>query len=107
MKKVIIAFTAGQVLQLVILFAGQSLTYATNLLLFCAILGAAATLMLLLGSVLTALEAIPPEEELDEVAPIPKEIKVSNDKVERAEGLHEAVEAAQRRTARAIEGGAK
>jgi hypothetical protein len=90
MKKVIIAFTAGQVLQLVILFAGQSLTYATNLLLFCVILGAAATLMLLLGSVLTALETIPPEEEMDEVAPIPKEIKVTNTTVARAEDVRRA-----------------
>ena len=51
MKKITIAFTAGQALQLVILFAGQTLTYASNLFLFCVILGAAATLMLLLVSV--------------------------------------------------------
>lgn len=107
MKKIIIAFVAGQALQLLILFAGQSLTYAANLFLFCVILGAAATLMLLLGSVLTALEAIPSAEELDEVPELPKDIKVSNDKVERVEELHKAVEAAQRRSARAIEGAAK
>ena len=81
MKKITIAFTAGQALQLVILFAGQSLTYAANLFMFCVILGAAATLMLLLGSVLTALETIP--QDIDEVPELPKEIKVSNDKVER------------------------
>lgn len=81
MKKITIAFTAGQVLQLVILFAGQSLTYAANLFLFCVILGAAATLMLLLGSVLTALETIP--QDIDEVPELPKEIAVSNGKIER------------------------
>ena len=81
MKKITIAFTAGQALQLVILFAGQTLTYASNLFLFCVILGAAATLMLLLGSVLTALETIP--QDIDEVPELPKEIAVSNDKIER------------------------
>lgn len=89
MKKITIAFAAGQALQLVILFVGQTLTYAANLFLFCAILGAAATLMLLLGSVLTALETIP--QDMDEVPELPKEIKVSNDKVERVpktEGDH-------------------
>lgn len=91
MKKITIAFTAGQALQLVILFAGQSLTYATNLLLFCVILGAAATLMLLLGSVLTALETIPQADEMDEVAPIPKEIKVTNTTVARAEDVRRAM----------------
>lgn len=81
MKKTIIAFAAGQVLQLILLFVGMSLTYSTNLLAFCAIIGIMATLMLLVGSVLASIEAIP--NEFDEVAPIPEEIKVSNDKVER------------------------
>lgn len=81
MKKTIIAFAAGQVMQLVLLFVGQSLTYSTNLLAFCAIIGIMATLMLLVGSVLASIEAIP--NEFDEVAPLPEEIKVSNDKVER------------------------
>lgn len=100
MKKLTFAFAAGQALQLLILFVGQSLTYAANLFLFCVILGAAATLMLLLGSVLTALETV---EDIDEAPELPKGIKVSNDKVERVEELHKAVEAAQRRTARAVE----
>ena len=81
MKKTIIAFTAGQVLQLILLFVGMSLTYSTNLLAFCAIIGIMATLMLLVGSVLASIEAIP--SEFDEVAPLPEEIKVSNDKIER------------------------
>lgn len=81
MKKTIIAFAAGQVMQLVLLFVGQSITYSTNLLAFCSIIGIMATLMLLVGSVLASIEAIP--AEFDEVAPIPEEIKVSNDKIER------------------------
>ena len=81
MKKTIIAFTAGQIMQLVLLFVGQSLTYSANLLAFCAIIGIMATLMLLVGSVLASIEAIP--NEFDEVAPLPEEIKVSNDKIER------------------------
>ena len=81
MKKTIIAFTAGQVLQLILLFVGMSLTYSTNLLAFCAIIGIMATLMLLVGSVLASIEAIP--NEFDEVAPLPEEIKVSNAKIER------------------------
>ena len=81
MKKTITAFAAGQVLQLILLFVGMSLTYSTNLLPFCAIIGIMATLMLLVGSVLASIEAIP--NELDEVAPLPEEIKVSNDKIER------------------------
>lgn len=81
MKKTIIAFAAGQVLQLILLFVGMSLTYSANLLAFCAIIGIMATLMLLVGSVLASIEAIP--NEFDEVAPIPEEIKVSNDKIER------------------------
>lgn len=81
MKKTIIAFAAGQVLQLILLFVGMSLTYSTNLLAFCAIIGIMATLMLLVGSVLASIEAIP--NEFDEVAPLQEEIKVSNDKVER------------------------
>lgn len=81
MKKTIIAFTAGQVMQLVLLFVGQSLTYSTSLLAFCAIIGIMGTLMLLVGSVLASIEAIP--NEFDEVAPLPEEIKVSNEKIER------------------------
>ena len=90
MKKITIAFTAGQALQLVILFAGQTLTYAANLFLFCVTLAAAATLMLLLGSVLTALETIP--QDIDEVPELPKEIAVSNDKIERVQTEEATVE---------------
>lgn len=81
MKKIIIAFTAGQTLQIVILVVGMAITYTANLLIFCATAGIVATLMMLVGSVLASIEAIP--NEFDEVAPLPEEIKVSNDKIER------------------------
>lgn len=83
MKKAIIAFIAGQAMQLVLLGVGMTITYSTNLLAFCAILGILATLMLLIGSVLASLEMIPKADDMDEAAPIPDEIKVTNTKVER------------------------
>lgn len=103
MKRFIVAFTAGQALQLLILFVAQGLTYATNLFLLCAILGAAAALMLLLGSIITALEAIP-DEDMDETQPLPKELNVTNDKVERVprpEAVKEEVEAIFRKGTKA------
>lgn len=80
MKKVIISFAAGQTLQLVILFIGMAITYTDNLLFFCAVCGIVATLMMLVGSVLSLLDV---PQDIDETAPLPEEIKVSNDKVER------------------------
>jgi len=82
MKKTIIAFVAGQAMQLVLLGVGMTITYSTNLLAFCGILGILATLMLLIGSVLASLEMIPQAEE-DVTEPIPDGIKVTNTKVER------------------------
>lgn len=82
MKKAIIAFIAGQAMQLVLLGVGMTITYSTNLLAFCGIIGVLATLMLLIGSVLSSIEMIPPTEE-DVTSPIPEGIKVTNTKVER------------------------
>lgn len=95
MKKIIGAFTAGQMLQLLILFVGQTITYESNLMLFCAVLGVLATLMLLVGSGITSVEMS--VQDMDEAAPIPKELKVTNDRVLRdvdalfgkKEGKHE------------------
>ena len=82
MKKVIFAFAAGQALQLVILLVGMSITYTENLFVFCAAIGIGAALMLLIGSVLSAIEAMPTADaDMDEVSPIPEEIRVENDKV--------------------------
>lgn len=84
MKKVIGAFTAGQALQLLILWVGQEITYETNLALFSAVLGILATLMLLVGSAIASLEYVSKaEDDMEEAAAIPEEITVTNDKVER------------------------
>ena len=84
MKKVIGAFTAGQALQLLILFVGQEITYETNLWLFSAVLGILATLMLLVGSAIASLEYVSrADADMEEAAAIPEEIAVTNDKVER------------------------
>ena len=85
MKKAIIAFIAGQAMQLVLLGVGMTITYSTNLLAFCAIIGILATVMLLIGSVLASLEMIPGADDMEEAAPIPDEIKVTNTRIERVE----------------------
>lgn len=85
MKKAIIAFIAGQAMQLVLLGVGMTITYSTNLLAFCAIIGILATVMLLIGSVLASIEMIPGGEDMEEAAPIPDEIKVTNTRIERVE----------------------
>lgn len=83
MKKTILAFGAGQVLQLVILAVALHITYADNTMLFCIIGGVAATVILGTGVVLDRIELAVKENEMDETAPLPKEIKVTNDKVEK------------------------
>lgn len=81
MKKLIGAFMAGQALQLLLLLVAQSITYSTNLLMFCAILGTLAALMLVLGAAIAAVENA--VEDMDEVPPIQEDIVVSNDGVKR------------------------
>lgn len=84
MKKVIGAFAAGQVLQLMILWVGQEITYETNLWLFAAVLGVLATLMLIVGSAIASLEYVSrADADMEEATAIPDEIKVTNTKVER------------------------
>lgn len=83
MKKTILAFGAGQVLQLVILAVALHITYADNTMLFCIIGGVAATVILGVGVVLDRIELAVKENEMDETAPLPKEIKVTNDKIEK------------------------
>ena len=83
MKKTILAFGAGQALQLVILAVALHITYADNTMLFCIIGGVAATVILGTGVVLDRIELAVKENEMDETAPLPKEIKVTNDKVEK------------------------
>ena len=83
MKKTILAFGAGQVLQLVILAVALHITYADNTMLFCIIGGVAATVILGTGVVLDRIELAVKENEMDETAPLPKEIKVTNDRIEK------------------------
>ena len=83
MKKTILAFGAGQALQLVILAVALHITYADNTMLFCIIGGVAATVILGTGVVLDRIELAVKENEMDETAPLPKEIKVTNDKIEK------------------------
>ena len=59
MKKVIVSFLSGQVLQLLLLFVAMRLTYSTNVIAFCGILGALATLLLCVGSGLQLIEMTP------------------------------------------------
>ena len=92
MKKVIVSFLSGQALQLLLLFVAQKLTYSTNTLFFCGILGALATLLLCVGSGLQLIEMTPAGEEMEETAPISKHLKVTNDRVERVpEKKHKTV----------------
>lgn len=83
MKKTILAFVVGQVLQLVILAVALHITYTDNTMLFCIIGGVAATVILGTGVALDRIELAVQENDMDETAPLPKEIKVSNDKVEK------------------------
>jgi len=86
MKKVIVGFAGGQALQLLILFVAIRLTYSTNTLTFCAILGATAMLMLCIGSGLTSIEMTPPADtEMEEAEPVSKHLKVTNTNVERVQ----------------------
>lgn len=92
MKKVIVSFLSGQVLQLLLLFVAQKLTYSTDVLAFCGILGALATLLLCVGSGLQLIEMTPAGDDMEETAPISKHLKVTNDRVERVpEKKHKTV----------------
>lgn len=83
MRKIIIAFAVGQGLQLALLGVALTITYADNTLMFCIIGGVITTAILGLGVVLDRIELAVKENDMDETAPIPKEIKVTNDKVEK------------------------
>jgi len=83
MKKTLIAFIAGQALQLIILVVAVHLTYATNIVLFCCIGGGMATAVLGAGIFLDRIELAVQENDMEEAAPLPAEIKVTNDKVEK------------------------
>lgn len=105
MKKVIVSFLSGQALQMLLLFVAQKLTYSTDTLFFCGILGALATVLLCVGSGLQLIEMTPAGEDMEEAAPIPEDLKVTQTNVERVpEKKHKSWGA---RVADAIEKGKK
>ena len=66
MKKIIISFTAGQLLQLLVLWVGSSITYEANLLPLCAALGIVVTLALVIGAAGSMLELSYPQDPTDD-----------------------------------------
>lgn len=92
MKKVIVSFLSGQALQMLLLFVAQKLTYSTDTLFFCGILGALATVLLCVGSGLQLIEMTPAGEDMEEAAPIPEDLKITQTNVERVpEKKHKTV----------------
>ena len=109
MKKVIVAFAAGQGLQILLLWMALRITYSANTLGFCVVVGTVVLLALTVGSLGSLLEMTSTEEttypemreaklsdlfpawglrlkkDMEETAPIPEEIEVTNDSVRRVE----------------------
>ena len=84
MKKFIIAFGAGMGMTLLVMMVGLNLTYTQNLPAFVFAVDAAVLVGMLGVYIGMAYEQIKREEEMeDEVTPIPKAIKVTNDRVEK------------------------
>ena len=82
MKKFIVAFGMGMAMTYLVLLVGLRLTYTQNIPAFVFAVDAVILVALIIGSVGTLMENLKVAE--DEVAPLPAEIKVSNDKVEKA-----------------------
>lgn len=81
MSKRILYFALGQLLQVGILAFALTATYVSNVLLFCAVLGAVGTGILCFGMGIERVEQA--ERDMEETAPLPEEITVTNDKVEK------------------------
>ena len=113
MKKFIIAFAAGQALQLTLLWVGQTMTYSTNLLGFCAGVGIVVLVAIVIGTIGTLLDLAVQENaepvtvetvkdeklgkeflglfsrkndivDMDEVDELPDDITVTNTNIKRA-----------------------
>lgn len=78
MKKFIIAFGAGSGMTFLVMMVGLRLTYTQSLPAFVFAVDAVILVALIVGAVGTMLEQ---QTEDEEVAPLPKEIEVTNDKV--------------------------
>ena len=83
MKKFIVAFGMGMAMTYLVLLVGLRLTYTQNIPAFVFAVDAVIMVALIIGSVGTLLETARETVE-DEVAPLPEEIKVTNDRVEKA-----------------------
>lgn len=83
MKKFIVAFGMGMAMTYLVLLVGLRLTYTQNIPAFVFAVDAVIMVALIIGSVGTLLETDRETGE-DEVAPLPEEIKVTNDRVEKA-----------------------
>ena len=79
MKKFIIAFGAGMGMTLLVMMVGLRLTYTQSLPAFVFAVDAVIMVALIVGAVGTMLE----QTTEDEVAPIPANVKVTNDRVEK------------------------
>ena len=116
MRKIIVAFAFGQGIQLMLLWIGEKMTYSDNLLGFCAGVGAVILIAALIGFMGTLLEFGAMEREpvqverefnvrlpepvegtiknifgrkpsyMEETAPIPEEIEVTNTNIMRTKG---------------------
>lgn len=84
MKKFIVAFGMGMAMTYLVLLVGLRLTYTQNIPAFVFAVDAVIMVALIIGSVGTLMENMRVEED-EEVAPLPDEIKVTNDRVERDE----------------------
>lgn len=83
MKKFIVAFGMGMAMTYLVLLVGLRLTYTQNIPAFVFAVDAVIMVALIIGSVGTLLETDRETGE-DEVAPLTEEIKVTNDRVEKA-----------------------
>lgn len=83
MRKIIIAFAAGQVLQLSLLGVALTMTYANDTLWFCIIGGLITTVILGVGVILDRIELAVKEKDMEETAALPEEVKVTNDRIEK------------------------
>ena len=85
MKKIIISFMLGQAVQLVLLWIGQGITYASNLWGFCFGLGAVVIVALCIGAAGSLIELAAQEPADEETAPLPDGLEVKNDSLKWAE----------------------
>lgn len=111
MEYLVAAFALGEALEILVVWLGGMITYTTNLLTLCISVGVAAIVLLAVGIYGTRVELAEKENrisfvgefpktgdaalpdilgkrkatEMEEAAPIPDELEVTNDSIKRAE----------------------